>query len=83
MYLRARSAKNMCHVVQRDSSAIKFDGVEIAFILAFLLAEPLNYTEIEAPDPNCCFTQLQYPDNQPASPVTDHIALDWPLGHQC
>ena len=24
----------MCHVVQRDSSAIKFDGVEITFILA-------------------------------------------------
>ena len=24
----------MCHVVQRDSSAIKFDRVEIAFMLA-------------------------------------------------
>ena len=24
----------VCHVVGRDSSAIKFDGVEIAFILA-------------------------------------------------
>ena len=32
-----------CHVVRRDSSAIKFDRVEIAFILAFnLLAEPLT-----------------------------------------
>ena len=26
----------VCHVVQRDSSAIKFDRVEIAFILALL-----------------------------------------------
>ena len=33
----------MCHVVQMDSSAIKFDRVEIAFILAlFLFAEPLT-----------------------------------------
>ena len=32
-----------CHLVRRDSSAIKFDRVEIAFIWAlFLLAEPLN-----------------------------------------
>ena len=31
-----------CHVVGRDSSAIKFDRVEIAFILVlFLLAVPL------------------------------------------
>ena len=32
-----------CHVVRRDSSAIKFNRVEIVFILAFLLlAEPLT-----------------------------------------
>ena len=31
-----------CHVVQRNSSATKFDRVEITFILAlFYLAEPL------------------------------------------
>ena len=32
-----------CHVARRDSSAIKFDRVEIAFYLSFiLLAEPLK-----------------------------------------
>ena len=32
----------MCHVMRRDSSAIKFDRAEIIFILAlFFLAEPL------------------------------------------
>ena len=33
----------VCHVVRRDSSAMKFDRVEIAFILAYiLLAETIN-----------------------------------------
>ena len=33
----------VCHLVRRDSSASKFDRVQIAFILALsLLAEPLN-----------------------------------------
>ena len=32
-----------CHLVRRDSSAIKFDRVEVAFIWTFiLLAKPLN-----------------------------------------
>ena len=33
-----------CHVVRRDSSAVKFDRVEIAFILALLhWLEPLTF----------------------------------------
>ena len=33
----------LCHLVQRDSSAVKFDRVEIAFILAlFYWLEPLT-----------------------------------------
>ena len=33
----------VCHMVRRGSSAIEFDRVEIAFVLAFiLLAETIN-----------------------------------------
>ena len=36
------TCRAMCHEIGRDSSAIKFDRVEIAFILPFILfAEPL------------------------------------------
>ena len=38
----------VCHLVQRDSSAIKFDRVEISFILALLYwLKPLTDTNIE------------------------------------
>ena len=42
----------VCHVVRRNSSAIKFDRVKIAYILAFiLLAETIKWWRI-------CFDNL-------------------------
>ena len=41
----------VCHLVRRDSSAVKFDRVEIAFILALsLLAETINIKEGRKPE---------------------------------
>ena len=42
-HLSRTTCRVTCHVVQMDSSAIKFDKVEITFCLSFLLlSEPLN-----------------------------------------
>ena len=55
----SRSAcRDTCHVVTKDSSAIKFDRVETAFILAFILLPELlteeGGEETEVPGENTC-----------------------------
>ena len=80
-----------CHLVQRDSSAIKFDRVEIAFILALsLLAEAINRwrggnrsTQRKAPTRSFRKCHILKPENSsPKRDSTPHSSIGDRLGKQ-